>query len=255
MDHGKSTLSDCILQATGNISDKDRKRGQVLDTLKVERERGITVKAQTASMIHRDPRDDQLYLLNLIDTPGHIDFSYEVSRSLASCQGALLLVDSSQSVQAQTLANFNKAKALDLSMIPVVTKIDLPNAMPDETAKSMSSTFGLDLASVIKTSAKQRLGIDEVLAAIVDRLPHPQLNRTVNAPFMARIVDSWFDEHRGVVILLQCISGSVKEGDRITTFASMKEAMDIDNRKEFSVQGEDIFHLCCAVENRKSRLY
>lgn len=187
-------------------------------------------------MIHRDPRDGQLYLLNLIDTPGHIDFSYEVSRSLVSCQGALLLVDSSQSVQAQTLANFNKAKALDLTMIPIVTKIDLPNAMPEETAKSMCSTFGLEVSSVIRTSAKQRIGIDDVLAAIIDRLPHPDLNKTPDSPFMARVVDSWFDEHRGVVMLLQCISGTLKEGDRITTFASAKEALDIDNRKEFSVQ-------------------
>jgi GTP-binding protein LepA len=134
VDHGKSTLSDCILQLTGNINDNERKKGQVLDTLKVEKERGITVKAQTASMIYADKRTNERYLLNLIDTPGHIDFSYEVSRSLASCQGALLLVDSTQSVQAQTLSNHSKAKALDLKIIPVCTKIDLPTSRPIETA-------------------------------------------------------------------------------------------------------------------------
>lgn len=134
VDHGKSTLSDCILQITGNINDNERKKGQVLDTLKVEKERGITVKAQTASMIYEDKRTNERYLLNLIDTPGHIDFSYEVSRSLASCQGALLLVDSTQSVQAQTLSNHSKAKALNLKIIPVVTKIDLPTSRPIETA-------------------------------------------------------------------------------------------------------------------------
>ena len=162
VDHGKSTLSDALLTLTGNISDKERRRGQVLDTLKVERERGITVKAQTASMIFEDRRGGDgaatRYLINLIDTPGHIDFSYEVSRSLASCQGALLLVDSSQSVQAQTLANHAKAKALGLEIIPVVTKIDLPNAQPEETALAMGSTFGVDPDSVILTSAKKQVG-------------------------------------------------------------------------------------------------
>lgn len=143
VDHGKSTLSDCVLQVTGNITDADRRKGQVCDTLKVERERGITVKAQTASMIYFDKRTKQQYLLNLIDTPGHIDFSYEVSRSLSSCQGALLLVDSTQSVQAQTLSNYQKARALGLSIIPIVTKIDLPNAQPEEAALNMSTTFDL----------------------------------------------------------------------------------------------------------------
>jgi small GTP-binding protein len=132
VDHGKSTLSDAILSLAGNIQEADRRKGQVLDTLKVERERGITVKAQTASLIFNDARDGKRYLLNLIDTPGHIDFSYEVSRSLASCQGALLLVDSSQSIQAQTLSNYEKARALGLDFIPIVTKIDLPNAQPEE---------------------------------------------------------------------------------------------------------------------------
>eukprot|EP01041_Mallomonas_annulata_P011891 gene11891-24915_t len=240
IDHGKSTLSDSILQMTGNINDKDRKRGQVLDTLQVERERGITVKAQTASMIYVDKRTNIRYLLNLIDTPGHIDFSYEVSRSLASCQGALLLVDSTQNIQAQTLANYEKAKALGLKIIPIVTKIDLPNAQPEETAICMGTTFGLDPDSVIMTSAKKMIGIQDILEAIIDRLPSPSIslnerNKTIHQ-FQGRIVDSWFDEHRGVVCLIQGVNGTLKEGQRISTYASVQEAKDIDTRTEFSVQ-------------------
>ena len=164
------------MQLTGNITDDERKKGQVLDNLKVERERGITVKAVTASMIYVDARTNTQYLFNLIDTPGHIDFAYEVSRSLASCQGALLLVDSTQSIQAQTLANHAKAISLGLSIIPVVTKIDLPNAQPEETALAMNSTFGVDPDTVIMTSAKKNIGIKEVLEAVIDNLPSPILD-------------------------------------------------------------------------------
>ncbi len=246
VDHGKSTLSDCILQMTGNISEVDRKRGQVLDTLKVERDRGITVKAQTASMIYYDTRNKDKsipYLINLIDTPGHIDFSYEVSRSLASCQGALLLVDSSQSIQAQTLANHAKAKKLGLSIIPVATKIDLPNAQPEETALLMGTTFNLDPDTVIMTSAKQNIGIKDVLEAVIDKLPSPNFNYVIKnnicntkTPFIGKIVDSWFDEHRGVICLIQAINGELNETERITTYASVKESKEIDNRNDFSVQ-------------------
>lgn len=237
IDHGKSTLSDAILSFTGNISEKDRKKGQVLDTLKVERERGITVKANTASMIYEDKRTNKRYLLNLIDTPGHIDFSYEVSRSLASCQGALLLVDSTQSVQAQTLANFGKAKNLGLGIIPVVTKIDLPNSQPEDTALAMGTTFGLDPEGVIMTSAKAGIGIEDVLQAVVDRLPSPKsISKPQDGPFYGRIVDSWFDEHRGVVCLVQIIGGKISEGQRISMYASVKETKDVDHRTDFSVQ-------------------
>lgn len=163
IDHGKSTLADALLQLTGNITERDKRKGQVLDQLAVERERGITVKAQTATMIYQDSRSGIDYLINLIDTPGHIDFSYEVSRSLASCQGALLLVDSSQSIQAQTLANYEKARALNLAIIPVVTKIDLPNSQPEETALLMATTFHVDPDSAIMTSAKKMIGIEEVI--------------------------------------------------------------------------------------------
>lgn len=210
---------------------------QVLDTLQVERERGITVKAQTASMIFKDDRDGTSYLVNLIDTPGHIDFSYEVSRSLASCQGALLLVDSSQRIQAQTLSNFEKARVLGLKIIPVVTKIDLPNAQPEECALNMATTFSLDPEDCIMTSAKQAIGILDVMQAVVDRLPSPvQASKHPDGPFYGRVVDSWFDECRGVVCLVQVIGGVLREGDRITTYASAKESKDIDNRMDFSVQ-------------------
>jgi len=239
VDHGKSTLSDTLLQLTGNIDEKERRRGQVLDTLQVERERGITVKAQTASMIFDDVRKgkEARYLINLIDTPGHIDFSYEVARSLASCQGALLLVDSTQSIQAQTLANHAKACSLGLTIIPVVTKIDLPSAQPEDTALAMGSTFGVDPDGVIMTSAKANIGIRDVLEAVVDRLPSPALTtKDAEGPYLGRVVDSWFDEHRGVVCLVQVVGGQVKEGQRITTFASVREAKDIDSRSDFSVQ-------------------
>lgn len=237
VDHGKSTLSDCILQYTGNIDEKERRKGQVLDMLKVERERGITVKAQTASMTYDDERTGIRYLLNLIDTPGHIDFSYEVSRSLASCQGALLLVDSTQSVQAQTLTNFGKAKKLGLGIIPIVTKIDLPNSQPEETALAMGTTFSLDPDTVIPTSAKKNIGTKEVIEAIIDRLPSPKAGLNgKNTPFMGRIVDSWYDEHRGVVCLVQAIGGVLEEGQRMTTFASVRESRDLDSRSDFSIQ-------------------
>ncbi len=247
VDHGKSTLSDAILQLTGNINAKQKKSGQVLDTLKVERERGITVKAQTASMIFHDERDGEDYLLNLIDTPGHVDFAYEVSRSLASCQGALLLVDSTQSIQAQTLVNFEKANNLGLKMIPVVTKIDLPNAQPEDAALAMGTTFHLDPEDVIMTSAKQAIGIREVLEAVVDNLPCPEtLDQEVKQrgaeqrnKFHGRIIDSWFDEYRGVVCLIQGVTGTLLENQKITTYASVGEAAAMgsnDRKTEFSVQ-------------------
>lgn len=210
---------------------------QVMDTLQVERERGITVKAQTASMIFKDERDGTTYLVNLIDTPGHIDFSYEVSRSLASCQGALLLVDSSQRIQAQTLSNYEKAKHLGLKLIPVVTKIDLPAAQPEECALNMATTFEVDPEDCIMTSAKQNIGVLEVMQAVVDRLPSPvAASKQPDGPFYGRVVDSWFDECRGVVCLVQVIGGVLREGDKITTYASSKETKDIDNKSDFSVQ-------------------
>lgn len=178
-----------------------------MDSLEVERERGITVKAQTATMLYLDPRDGQEYLLNLIDTPGHVDFSNEVSKSLRACQGALLLVDSTQSVQAQTLANYGKAKDLNVSVIPVVTKTDLPFSQPEEAALSMSAVFGFDPDSCIMTSAKKFVGIDEVIEAIIDGVPSPAaVCGKSTDKFKGRIVDSWYEEHRGLVCLGEALS-------------------------------------------------
>ena len=241
VDHGKSTLSDSLLVIAGNITEGDKLEGQVLDQLQVERDRGITVKAQTATMMYYDNRNQEEYLINLIDTPGHIDFSYEVSRSLASCQGALLLVDSSQSIQAQTLENYEKAKKLGLEIIPVVTKIDLPNSQPEETALLMATSFGIDPDLAIMTSAKKMVGIKDIIEAVIDRLPSPNADssigdNSISDKFMGRIVDSWFDSHRGVVCLIQSVAGSLKEGQRITTVASIKESKDVDGKSDFSTQ-------------------
>lgn len=234
---GKSTLSDALLQLAGNISAEERSKGQVLDTLQVERERGITVKAQTASMVFEDGRSGERFLLNLVDTPGHIDFCHEVSRSLSSCQGALLLVDATQSVQAQTLANYGLARRRGLEIIPVITKVDLPNAAPEETALAMAATFKLDPEGVLLTSAKQGRGIKEVFEAIVDRLPSPaQGSRPADGRFFGRIVDSWFDEHRGVVCLVQCVGGSLREGQRVSTLVSSAESNSVEGKADFSVQ-------------------
>ena len=234
---GKSTLSDALLQLAGNISAEERSKGQVLDTLQVERERGITVKAQTASMVFHDGRSGQRYLLNLVDTPGHIDFCHEVSRSLSSCQGALLLVDATQSIQAQTLANYALARRRGLEIIPVVTKTDLPNAAPEETALAMAATFKLDPEAVLLTSAKLGRGIREVFEAIVDRLPSPApWSRPADGKFFGRIVDSWFDEHRGVVCLVQCVGGSLREGQRVSTLVSSAETSAVEWKTDFSVQ-------------------
>jgi len=233
IDHGKSTLADSLLQTTGNINAEERKNNpQMMDTLQVERERGITVKAQTATMVYTDRRKDatgEAYMINMIDTPGHVDFSYEVSRSLACCEGALLLVDSTQSIQAQTLDTYGKAKALGLKIIPVVTKTDLPNADPVGTAIQMSATFGVDPDRVIATSAKLGEGIEEVLQAIIDDIPPPSYGNVLgelhsgsgSPPFLARIVDSWFDRHRGVVCLIQCLQGRLEEGQRLTAYAAV----------------------------------
>ncbi|CAM9574843.1 unnamed protein product [Scytosiphon promiscuus] len=215
IDHGKSTLADSLLVRTGTISAKDSKGSpQMLDTLKVERDRGITVKAQTASMIHDG------HLLNLIDTPGHVDFSYEVVRSLSACQGALLLVDATQGVQAQTLSTAKAAQAAGLKLVPVVTKIDLHHANVEDAILSVATTFDLDTDDVIPTSAKTGEGIDEarVLAAIVERVPPPPREVDPEAPLRARLVDSWFDTVRGVICLVEVVNGCLVEQDRIVPF-------------------------------------
>jgi len=210
IDHGKSTLADRLLELTKTIRDQGSNK-QVLDKLKVERERGITVKAQTVSMFYS--HKGQKYLLNLIDTPGHVDFSYEVSRSLAACQGTLLLVDASQGIQAQTVANFYLAFGQGLHVIPVINKIDLPGANPDKVVKQIHSAFELDTEDVLKISAKTRKNIEQVLPTVIEKIPSP--TGSIDKPLRALLFDSWFDTYVGVVCMLAVVDGVLKKGDKI----------------------------------------
>ena len=210
IDHGKSTLADRLLEVTGTLSDRV-KNEQFLDKLQVEKERGITVKAQTASMFYE--YQGHTYLLNLIDTPGHVDFSYEVSRSLYACQGALLLVDASQGVEAQTMANFYLAFDQDLAIVPVINKIDMTAADPDRVAAQIKSLFDFEPQECIKASGKSGIGIDDILQAIIQRVPAPKA--VVNDNLKALLFDSWFDEYRGVICLIALKNGVLRKGDRI----------------------------------------
>ncbi len=211
IDHGKSTLSDRLLEVTGTLSTR-HKNEQFLDKLQVEKERGITVKAQTASMVHTYNGVD--YLLNLIDTPGHVDFTYEVSRSLYACQGALLLVDACQGVQAQTMANFYLAFEQDLAIVPVINKIDMTNADIAKVSRELDKLFDFKESDMVKASAKAGIGIDDILAAVIERMPAPISN--LDAPLKALLFDSWFDEYRGVVCLITIKDGILKKGDHVT---------------------------------------
>lgn len=211
IDHGKSTMSDRLLEITGTISEREKK-DQFMDKLQVERERGITVKAQSSSMFYE--HEGVTYLLNLIDTPGHVDFNYEVSRSLYACQGALLLVDAAQGVQAQTMANFYLAFDQDLTIIPVINKIDLPNADIDRVTKEMTSLFDFKPQEMIAASAKSGIGIGEILDAVINRVP--KAPGTVDKPLKALLFDSWFDAYRGVICLIALHDGVIKNGDTIS---------------------------------------
>ncbi|WP_066591355.1 translation elongation factor 4 [Sphingomonas pruni] len=212
IDHGKSTLADRLIQATGGLSDREMSE-QVLDNMDIERERGITIKAQTVRLSYK-AQDGETYTLNLMDTPGHVDFAYEVSRSLAACEGALLVVDAAQGVEAQTLANVYQSIEHDHEIVPVINKIDLPAAEPEKVKLEIEEVIGLDASNAVLTSAKSGIGIAEVLEAVVQRIPHPKGD--ASAPLKAMLVDSWYDPYLGVVILVRVIDGVLKKGQQVT---------------------------------------
>jgi GTP-binding protein LepA len=216
IDHGKSTLADRLIQRCGGLADREME-AQVLDSMDIEKERGITIKAQTAALQYK-AIDGQVYNLNLIDTPGHVDFSYEVSRSLSACEGALLVVDASQGVEAQTVANCYTALDLGVEVVPVLNKMDLPNADPDNAKAEIEDVIGIDATDAIPCSAKTGMGIDEILEAIVAKVPAPKGNAA--GPLRAMIIDSWFDSYVGVVMLVRVVDGRLLKGERIKMMAS-----------------------------------
>ena len=216
IDHGKSTLADRLIQRCGGLAEREME-AQVLDSMDIEKERGITIKAQTAALCYK-ANDGQVYNLNLIDTPGHVDFSYEVSRSLSACEGALLVVDASQGVEAQTVANCYTALDLGVEVVPVLNKMDLPNADPDNARTEIEDVIGIDATDAIPCSAKTGLGIDEILEAVVQRMPPPRGNP--DGPLRAMIIDSWFDAYVGVVMLVRVVDGRLVKGERIKMMAS-----------------------------------
>lgn len=233
IDHGKSTLADRLIQRCGGLEERQME-AQVLDSMDIEKERGITIKAQTAALQYK-AKDGQVYNLNLIDTPGHVDFSYEVSRSLSACEGALLVVDASQGVEAQTVANCYTALDLGVEVVPVLNKMDLPNADPDNARAEIEDVIGIDATDAIPCSAKSGMGIDEILEAIVAKIPAPRGNP--DGPLRAMIVDSWFDPYVGVVMLVRVVDGRLLKGERFKMMAS-EAVYNADNLGVFTPANE-----------------
>ena len=238
IDHGKSTLADRLIQLTGGLEAREMKE-QVLDSMDIERERGITIKAQTVRLTYQHT-DGETYILNLIDTPGHVDFAYEVSRSLAAVEGSLLVVDASQGVEAQTLANVYHAMDANHELVVVLNKIDLPAAEPERIKQQIEDVIGIDASDAVEISAKSGLNIDKVLAAIVERLPAPKGD--VNAPLKALLVDSWYDTYLGVVVLIRVIDGTVKKGQKIRMM-NANAAYELDRVGVFTPKLVDIGEL------------
>ena len=216
IDHGKSTLADRIIHMCGGLSEREME-SQVLDSMDIERERGITIKAQTAALEYK-AKNGEIYNLNLIDTPGHVDFSYEVSRSLSACEGALLVVDASQGVEAQTVANCYTAIELGVEVVPVLNKIDLPAAEPANAIAEIEDVIGIEAQDAVLCSAKTGLGVDEVLERLIERVPPPKGDP--NAPLQCLIIDSWFDNYVGVVMLVRVVNGTLKAKDKIQMMAT-----------------------------------
>ncbi|MFZ5627065.1 MAG: translation elongation factor 4, partial [Bacillota bacterium] len=254
IDHGKSTLADRLLEYTGTLSEREMTE-QVLDLMELEKERGITIKLQAVRLNYK-ARDGREYILNLIDTPGHVDFTYEVSRSLAACEGALLVVDASQGIEAQTLANVYMALEHDLEIIPVINKIDLPSAEPERVRQEIEDVIGLDASEAILASAKAGIGVEEILEAIVAKIPAPQGDP--QAPLQALIFDSHFDPYKGVIVYFRVVQGTIKKGMKIRFMATGKEfeVTEVGTFRPFPVPTEqlsvgEVGYLAASIKNVK----